>query len=512
MGEPTGGTKDSSAPEVIPQKTFPKNQNVNFKSDRIIINFNEYVNLKSQSVVITPALSKKPQIKSKGKRVEIIFDEKPLENTTYTINFSGAISDITENNTVQNFQYVFSTGPYLDSLSISGKVMNAFSQAGINSSTVILHNAENDSAIYNKKPAYFLKTDKDGSFRLDNLKAGNYNLYSLNDKNADLMYNGYPEEIAFLDSAILLKSNISEVKLKQFKALNKRIYQTSTASISKWMQVYRYNKILENVSIEPINPELKDKISLYTSNAKDSVFYLMLNDTLVTDTIFAKVMANNAVIDTIRFTSHRSKKLTAKTTFKLNPAPEIYVVDSFFIATNMPCTFNKDFISIYDTLHKKNVEFTISSSVFGIKVIPKPLTEKSPLKITCLPGAITSTLTGLTCDTLQAVSIFMPIEKMGSIQLTLKENVNQKFNNAVCVLLMDGKYLRKQKVSFTQPLINFELLKPANYSFYIFYDENNDGVWSPGNLDAKQQAEKINWYSQPVKVKANWTQDLTWIL
>ena len=50
MGEPTGGPKDSTAPEIIPQKTFPQNENVNFSSDRISITFNEYINLKSQSI------------------------------------------------------------------------------------------------------------------------------------------------------------------------------------------------------------------------------------------------------------------------------------------------------------------------------------------------------------------------------------------------------------------------------------------------------------------------------
>jgi Bacterial Ig-like domain len=512
MGEPNGGTKDSTAPEVIPQKTFPANGNVNFGSDRISITFNEYINLKSQSVVITPAISKKPQIRSKGKKVEIIFQERLKDSTTYTINFSGAISDITENNTVQNFQYVFSTGPYLDSLSISGKVINAFSQAGINSSTVILHNAENDSAIYTEKPAYFLKTEKDGSFRLANLKQGKYNLYSLNDKNADLMFNGYPEEISFLDSAVQLNTNITDIKLKQFKPVNKKIYQTSGASVSKWMQVYRYNKLLENISVEALNPAFNEKIKVHTNHVKDSVFYLMLTDTLVTDTIFAKLKANNVVIDTIKFTSHRSKKMTSKTTFRLNALSELYLVDSIFIATNMPCTFNRDLITVYDTLHKKSIPFSVSASLFGIKIIPEKLTEKSPLKVTCLPGSITSTVTGSTCDTLKAVSIFMPVEKMGSIQLTLKQSSDQKFSDPVCVLLMDGKYLRKQKISTDQPVINFELLKPATYSFYLFNDDDKDGMWSPGSLDTKQQAEKINWYTQPVKVKANWTQDLTWIL
>jgi len=396
-------------------------------------------------------------------------------------------------------------------LSISGKVINAFSQGGIGSSTVILHNAEEDSAIVRDKPAYYLKTEKDGSFKLSNLKSGKYNLYSLNDKNADLMYNGYPEEISFLDSVMVLDNNLAGIKLAQFKPINKKLYQTSTASVSKWIQLYCYNKILRNVKVEPLNSSLNSSISCYKNFPADSVFYMVLNDTLVKDTIQLKVSENDKIIDTINFTSHLSKKMTSKAVFKLIAPPEIYVTDSIFIATNSPCTFNKDLISVYDTLHKKVVPFTVTSSLHGVKIVPEKQLEKTPLKTVCLPGAFTSAITKRSNDTISSVSTYLPIEKMGSIQLGLKKLELNGFTNPVCVLLMDGKYLTKQTVSLQKPTLNFELLKPANYSFYIFNDEDKNGLWSPGDFDLKKQSEKIVWYSQAVKVKANWTQELTWV-
>lgn len=511
MGEPNGGLKDSAAPELISEKTFPKNQSVNFNDEKIVISFNEYIQLKSQSIVITPAFSKKPTIKSTGKKVEIIFNEKPQANTTYTINLSGAVSDITENNTVQNLNYVFSTGSYLDSMSISGKVVNAFSQAGIGSSTVILHDATIDSAIVKQKPSYYLKTEKDGTFKFSNLKAGSYNLYSLNDKNADLLFNGYPEEISFLDSSIHINAPVNQLKLLQFKATSKQLYQTSTSSISKWTQVYKYNKILSNITIEPLNGNFKSSISAHTNFSKDSVFYLTLNDTLIKDTIRMKLISENSVIDTIQFISHLSKKMSSKPTFKIIAPLDFYVTDSIFIATNMQSTFKKELISVYDTLHKKEIPFTVTTNFHGVKIIPDKQTEKIPMRVVCLPGAITATVNKTSNDTLKSVSIYLPIEKMGSISLALKEMTQEKFSNPVCVLLMDGKYLRKQTIDIKSPLIHFDLLKPANYSFYVFNDNDANGIWSPGDIESKLQPEKISWYTQSVKVKANWTQDLTWI-
>ncbi|HYG50245.1 MAG TPA: Ig-like domain-containing protein [Flavobacteriales bacterium] len=512
MGEPTGGERDDRAPETIQEKTFPANQSVNFNSDKVIITFSEYVQLKNPQVSITPAMDKKPTMKARGKRIEITLHEKPAPNTTYTINLSDAISDITENNPVKNFQYVFSTGPYLDSLSISGKVLNAFTQNGISSATVILHSTDTDSAILREKPAYFLKTERDGSFKFSNLKQGRYRMYALNDKNADLLFSGYPEEIGFMDSAIDLTRNVAEVKLRQFKPLPAKAKLSSTASISKWIQKFSYTRTLSNLDIRALKGIEASKLVLLKTKPTDSVFMVFMSDTLVKDTVSFELLSNNSVVDTLNFTSHLNRKMTSRASFKLNATGEVYVNDSIFISSNMPFGYDRSKISITDTLHKSDVKFTVKETPLGLKLFPQKLTEKVPLKFVALPGAFISTLSGAKSDTLKATTTYLPEEKTGSIELKFQGLMELYYEIPTVVLLLDGKFLRQKRLDYNEKKAEFNLLKPGNYTFYIYDDVNSDDTWTPGNFNEKQQPEKIKWYTQPVKVKANWQQDLTWIL
>jgi uncharacterized protein (DUF2141 family) len=512
MGEPTGGEVDSNAPQTIKEKTFPRNESVNFMADKIIINFDEYVQLKNTQVIITPAMDKKPTIKAKGKRVEIDLHEKPLPNTTYTINLSGAIADIHEGETVQNLQYIFSTGPFLDSLSISGKVLNAFTANGVSSTTVILHATENDSAIINEKPSYFLKTAKDGSFQFANLKAGQYRLYALADKNADLLFSGFPEEIGFMDTTINLSRNITDIKLLQFKPVPAKPKLSSSASLSKWVQRYTYSKPLKDITVRVLKGIDPASLSVLKTNVVDSVFTVFMSDTLVKDTIVFELLSQGNVIDTLNMTSHLSRKMKSRAVFKLNLIGELYVTDSIFISSNMPFTYDESKITLTDTLHKKQVKFTVKETALGLKIYPQKQTEKIPLKFVSFPGAFISLLSGVKSDTLKGNTTYLPEEKMGSIELKFQGLNAIHYEVPVCVLLLDGKYVSQRRINTADPKVEFNFVKPGNYTFYIFDDKNLDGQWTPGNFATKEQSERIKWYNTPVKVKANWSQDLTWIL
>ncbi|HLP14044.1 MAG TPA: Ig-like domain-containing protein [Flavobacteriales bacterium] len=511
MGEPTGGELDNTAPEIIKEKTVPSNQSVNFNADKIIITFDEYVTLKNPQVNITPAMDKRPTMKVKGKQVIIDLNEKPVPNTTYTINLAGAISDITESNAVKNLQYVFSTGTYLDSLSISGRVVDAFKQSGI-SSTVILHSTDDDSSITKEKPAYFLKTDRDGSYKFSNLKQGKYRVYALNDKNADLLFSGFPEEIAYLDTTINLVKNITDVKLMQFKPSQVKASLSSSASLSKWVQRYNYTQTIKNVNIRAIRGIDPLKLDLLQASASDSIFTVYMRDTLVKDTIVFELLSGQNIIDTLNMTSHLSRKMVSKALFKLNLTGELYLTDSILVSANMPFEYDLSKITLTDTLHKTPVKFTVKESPLGLKISPQKQTEKIPLMFTALPGTFTATLSGMKSDTLKGTTTYLPAEKMGSIELKFQGLLDIHYEIPTVVLLLDGKYVTQKQIDYSNPKAIFNFVKPGNYTFYIFDDVNLDGTWTPGNFTEKQQPEKIKWYTTPVKVKANWQQDLTWVL
>lgn len=175
---PSGGPRDSIPPVFL--KATPPDSTVNFKGDRITLAFNEDVDLKdiSSNVVYSPTFQKTPTLMVKGKTVTVKFTDTLLPKTTYILNFGNAITDFTEGNPVRNFSYVFSTGAFLDSLEISGRVVNAQDGTIDTTMVVVLHKDLRDSAV-SSRPEYITKIDRTGSFRFRNLPPDTFAIYAV---------------------------------------------------------------------------------------------------------------------------------------------------------------------------------------------------------------------------------------------------------------------------------------------------------------------------------------------
>ena len=167
---PTGGPRDTLPPKLM--SALPDYKSTNFKSDKIILTFDEYVSLDNpfEKVTFSPIPKYNPIVESKLKTVTIKIKDTLEENTTFFIDFGGAVRDINENNILKNLSYTFSTGNYIDSAILGGKVYIA--EKGITDSTliVVLHRNMDDSAIAKEKPRYITKLKGDGSFLFSNLK------------------------------------------------------------------------------------------------------------------------------------------------------------------------------------------------------------------------------------------------------------------------------------------------------------------------------------------------------
>ncbi len=202
---PTGGPKDERPPMVV--ETLPENRSTNFIGKKIEITFDEYITLENanQNVMISPPLSEKPDIKLKNKTVVVKFKENLAANTTYTINFGTAIKDLHEGNQFKDYVYSFSTGDYLDTLCIAGKVLNASDKKPIENAYVSLYSADRDnldSLPMTTTPNYITKTDKEGNFRLTGLADQKYLVFALKDANSNLYFDLPNEEAAFLDTLV----------------------------------------------------------------------------------------------------------------------------------------------------------------------------------------------------------------------------------------------------------------------------------------------------------------------
>ncbi|HRP33497.1 MAG TPA: Ig-like domain-containing domain [Agriterribacter sp.] len=209
---PTGGPRDSLPPVML--GAVPKDSTLHFKGNKIVITFNEYVQLDrpETQLIISPVPKVSPIIEAKLKEITIRIKDTLEENTTYSINFGRSLKDINEGNPAKQFTYLFSTGSYLDSSSLSGKVINA--ETGRTDSTLIvmLHRNFEDSAVSKEKPRYFARLDSAGNFTFNHLAPGRYQIFALKDEGGQKMYMRNSDLFAFYDSTLTIgDQNISPI-------------------------------------------------------------------------------------------------------------------------------------------------------------------------------------------------------------------------------------------------------------------------------------------------------------
>jgi hypothetical protein len=206
ISSPSGGLRDRLVPVIV--KSVPEPATKNFRGDRITVTFNEYVVLDNitEKFMVSPPMLKKPRVFIKGKSVNVEFDEVLRDSTTYTFYFQDAIRDLNEGNILDNYKFVFSTGPVIDSLSVTGNVYNGFNLEVPEKTQVIMHRELADSAVTKHIPEYISRVDQNGYFRIDNIRSGIYRLYALSDADNSKNYNLEEEGFAFLDSTIEVTS------------------------------------------------------------------------------------------------------------------------------------------------------------------------------------------------------------------------------------------------------------------------------------------------------------------
>ncbi|MEP6713597.1 MAG: Ig-like domain-containing protein [Ferruginibacter sp.] len=231
IGVPTGGPRDTLPPVLI--KAIPEQETLNFKGNKISLNFDEYIDVQDlqNNLLISPVQKNSPVVLYNLKNVTVKFKDSLLPNTTYSINFGNAIRDINESNIFQNFTYLFSTGNTIDSLSFSGKVFLA--ETGKTDTTIIamLYSNADDSTVIKRKPNYIAKVKSDGSFIFENLPADKFKVYALKDGDGGKTYNSKTEVFAFTDTIISVSENTPAVTLYA-SALEKEVPKTS-AGIAK---------------------------------------------------------------------------------------------------------------------------------------------------------------------------------------------------------------------------------------------------------------------------------------
>lgn len=200
---PSGGPRDSLPPVLV--NAMPKDSTVNFKASHITLTFDEFIDLQDvqQNLLFTPTFEVNPLIEAKLRTLTLRLKDSLQPNTTYTFNFGNALRDVNEGNILKNFTYVFSTGPVLDSLQLSGKVILAENGKTDSTLIVLLYKDRTDSAVVKERPTYIARLDSAGRFRFRNLPKDTFALYALGDAGGGRRYLNKNQLFAFANQPVI---------------------------------------------------------------------------------------------------------------------------------------------------------------------------------------------------------------------------------------------------------------------------------------------------------------------
>ena len=215
---PSGGPRDSLPPVLL--KASPADSSVNFSGNRLSFTFNEFIELQNaqQALIISPLPKNFPSVEYRLNTVTIKLKDTLETGTTYTFNFGDAIRDFTEVNVIRNFTYTFSTGNYIDSLELRGKVILAETGKADTTLIVMLHTNADDSAVVKEKPRYISKLDGKGNFVFKNLPSKTFYIYALKDDGGTRRYFDDKQLFAFADKPVVVNTKTDPVKLYAYAA------------------------------------------------------------------------------------------------------------------------------------------------------------------------------------------------------------------------------------------------------------------------------------------------------
>lgn len=200
---PSGGRKDTIPPVIVNINPLPGAVNVPVHNASVRFYFDEYITVKNpKNIFLSPPMGKAPKYKLKGKSLIVYFDQDLDSNTTYTLDISDAVADNREGNMFPGYSLVFSTGPKIDSMVVTGTVRDCNTLLPINGATVMLYKDLSDSAVLKSRPYAAAKTDKWGFFAIRNVSDTVYRLYAMVDDIGNNVYDAESDKIAFFDTVI----------------------------------------------------------------------------------------------------------------------------------------------------------------------------------------------------------------------------------------------------------------------------------------------------------------------
>ncbi len=559
IGSPNGGPYDEDPPKFVSSTPVP-NQ-VNYKGKKIEILFDELIQIDkpSENVIITPPQMELPIIRSAGKKAVIELKDTLKENTTYTIDFTNSIADNNEKNVYENFSFAFSTGDVIDTLEVSGVLLNAENLEPMPGITIGLHSNLEDSAFVKLPFDRTSRTNDKGQFTIRNIAPGTYHIFALNDVNRDYKFDQPGEDIAFLDSVIVPTFELTSrqdtawkdsltidtirtvgytrfmpdnIELCLFKEKFERQYMVKPERPDEKYFTLRFNSKLDTVPVPvPINFTPEDSAWYFVQQTEGglAVNYWLADstvwkqDTLQVQVSYPKSDSLNILrpqTDTVQVVMRRrpaEKKKKKKDEpepidflgMQVNASGSMNLFDTISVTFSEPVLdINEDMFfldqkvdTVWDAVDFEFFPDTTNSLNFFIK---RPWKYGEEYRIEVDSAAITS-LYGKWNNFFTSEFKIKKEDEYGHFYL----NIVGVDTTAFVELLSSGDApVRKAKVKDGGVL--FMDLKPDKYYARIILDTNDNGVWDAGNYAEKRQPEKVYYSPKMYEVMQNWQVEETW--
>lgn len=559
IASPNGGPYDEDPPKFVSSTPLP-NQ-INYKGKKVEVVFDELIQIDkpTENVIITPPQMEQPVIRANGRKAVIELMDTLKENTTYTIDFTNSISDNNEKNVLENYSFAFSTGESIDSMEVSGVLLNAENLEPMPGITIGVHTNLEDSAFTTIPFVRTSRTNDKGEFTIRNMAPGTYRIYALEDVMRSYKYSQPGQQIAFCDSLIVPTFELTtrqdtvwkdsltidtimtvgythfmpdDIVLRLFKEKVERQYMLRPERAEEKVLTLRFNAPLDTIPVPlPLNFEPADSAWYFSQTAEEGkAVHYWLTDSLVWRQDTLRVAVNylksdslnilRPQTDTVQFAMRRRPVEKKK---KKGDEPE--PIEFLGMSVQASGTIN-----IYDTL-----AVTFNEPVTGLTKEPFYLEQKvdtlwEAIDFDFFPDT-TNSLNffikrpwkygeefRLSIDSAAIVSLYGKWNEAYSGEFKIKKedeyghlyiNIEGVDTTAFVELLNSSDQpVRKVKVKERGAL--FMDLKPDKYYARLVVDVNNNGIWDTGNYAEKQQPELVFYSPKMYNIMQNWEVEETW--
>ncbi|MEI7662969.1 MAG: Ig-like domain-containing protein [Bacteroidota bacterium] len=572
MVSPTGGPKDVTPPKIIACQ--PPVSSTWFKGNTFRIDFNEFINLKNPAteVYISPPLKTPLDPHLRGKSMIVKFENKLDTNTTYSITFGNSITDLTEGNILKGFNYVFSTGSYVDTLSLQGTLVNAFDHKPEKDVYVELYINNNDTLPFDSLPIkvapyYITKTDENGGYLFKNLQNKKFKLFALSDQNGDLIYNQPSEKMAFYDSLVspwyravpridtarkdttlvkktkparlsarqtadlriadsIHKADSIKQDLARYPSYPLFLFEESdsiqrllkSTFVKEGMALFKYRFPLHDIRFVPLNFDSVAPWCLEEfSRQRDSVTLWITRPK--TDSLVLKVVTSQKAADTVtlvlqkkELTKRAAKKAIAEQLSVNVPAKSAglnHFKNKLLLTFSYPITrWNFSKVLLVENKDTVHPALEFTDSLRRTIMVKHKWKEDETYKI-IIPDSLFFGITNLSHD---------------SILISFKTRAEREFGNLIVAMNMDnrpGQYIvqlmnEKETAVYEEQVvtksgkIRFDFMPPGKYKVKAIHDRNRNGHWDTGSYKKNMQPEEVIYLPKIIEIRANWDVEEEW--